>query len=264
MENRQLKQEITGNAKDVLIQFLSMPLWRSCDVFELFRSLKGPSEFRENKNNIKERFFYLEGTREDRVVLIAHADTCFDEQYGYKPNGHILIREGDIISGKDSAIGADDRAGCAILWLLRNTGHSLLITDGEERGLRGSYWLSRNHPDILDRLNSHQFMVQLDRKNGQDFTCYDVGTPEFKKYVQHQTGFLEPSIVANSDISELCKKIPGVNLSTGYYNPHTSTEYLVYSQWYHSLVTVTNWLSQKLPAFELSQEFIDNKLVSMI
>ena len=254
MDNKHLNEDITGDAQNVLFQFLSMPLWRSCEIFETFMSLGGQSQYSVNPMNLKEPFLYIEGTREDKVVLIAHADTYFDVEYGYKRTGHTLIREGDMISGKDSALGADDRSGCAILWLLRNSGHSLLITDGEEHGLMGSYWLCRNHPDILDRLNNHHFMVQLDLKNGQDFTCYRVGTPAFKRYIQDQTGFMEPIHSANSDISVLCKKIPGVNLSTGYYNPHTSSEYLVYSEWYHSLVTVTNWLSQKLPAFELSHE----------
>jgi hypothetical protein len=254
MENKQLIETISGNAQNVLFHFLSMPLWRSCEIFETFRSLGGQSQYSANPMNVKERFLYIEGTREDKVVLIAHADTCFDEAYGYRQAGHTLNMEDDIISGKDSAIGADDRAGCAILWLLRNSGHSMLITDGEEYGLKGSNWLCENHPDILGRLNNHNFMVQLDRRNGRDFTCYRVGTPEFKKFVQENTGFHEPDNVATSDISVLCKKIPGVNLSTGYYNPHTSTEYLVYSEWHHCLVTVTNWLSQKLPSFELSHE----------
>ncbi len=151
MENKQLNETITSNAQNALFQFLSMPLWWSCEIFEIFRSLGGQSQYSVNPRNLKERFLYIEGTRKDKVVLIAHADTYFDEAYGYGRTGHSLIWDDDIISGKDSAIGADDRTGCTILWQLRNSGHSLLITDGEENGLMGSYWLCRNHPGILER-----------------------------------------------------------------------------------------------------------------
>ena len=250
----QLHQEIHANAQAVLYHFLSMPLWRSCEIFEEFRALDGHSHYRENPENLKERFYYREGTRPDKVVLIAHADTFFDESYVARRIRHTLKTENGIISGTDSAIGADDRAGVAILWLLRNSGHSLLITDGEEQGLLGSGWLWGKHRDILERLNSHHFMVQLDRKNGHDFTCYRVGTPEFKQFIQESTGFSEPLNAGNSDISVLCGSIPGVNLSTGYYNPHTSEEYLVYSKWYHSLLTVARMLSADLPSFNLHHE----------
>ena len=42
----------------------------------------------------------------------------------------------------DEGIGADDRAGCAILWLLKDSGHSLLVTNGEEIGCNRLYRFS--------------------------------------------------------------------------------------------------------------------------
>jgi hypothetical protein len=53
-------------------------------------------------------------------------------------------------------IGADDRAGCAILWLLKDLGHSLLITDGEEKGGIGSKWLMNDteNADIAEEINT--------------------------------------------------------------------------------------------------------------
>ncbi len=54
-----------------------MPLWTSDPVFEKFRyHLK--TIFREDRNNPKQRFLYIEGIRKEKVVLVAHADTFRD------------------------------------------------------------------------------------------------------------------------------------------------------------------------------------------
>ena len=124
------------NPIEVLKTFLSIPLWHSEGVFEIFKKLE-PHIYKENPTSSLERFLYIEGTRPDKVVLVAHADTFFDERYGWPQVAHTLDeRDGAIYSINEGNIGlgADDRAGCAILWLLRNSGHSLLITDGEEDG----------------------------------------------------------------------------------------------------------------------------------
>lgn len=69
----------------------------------------------------EDSFVYVPGKREDRVVLIAHADTV------YNSGQEIIFEEGIYRSGTPyCGIGADDRAGCAILYLLKDFGHSLL------------------------------------------------------------------------------------------------------------------------------------------
>jgi hypothetical protein len=82
-----------------------------------------------------------------------------------------------------AGIGADDRAGCAMLYLLRKSGHSILITDGEEHGRQGSHYLVNHFPELCSELNNHRFMIQLDRRNARDFKCYDVGTANFTKFI---------------------------------------------------------------------------------
>lgn len=51
-------------------------------------------------------------------------------------------------------LGADDRAGCAIIWLLRNLGHGILITDDEEQGSLSVEEMARTNPELLEELNS--------------------------------------------------------------------------------------------------------------
>ncbi|MFH0957653.1 MAG: hypothetical protein V1897_03030 [Pseudomonadota bacterium] len=47
-----------------------------------------------------------------------------------------------------------------------------------------------DNKDIADEINrDHQFVIQLGRRNGRDFKCYDVGTDQFKGYVAERTGY---------------------------------------------------------------------------
>ncbi len=146
---------------------------------------------------------------------------------------------------EEFGLGADDRAGCAMLWLLKDLGHSLLVTNGEEKGQSGSSWLMDHNKDIADEINrDHQFVIQLDRRNGKDFKCYDVGTDEFRSYVAEKTGYTEPDRRATTDIVTLCREIAGVNLSVGYHNEHGNQEYLNIAEWENTLNVVKEWLSE--------------------
>ena len=239
------------NPIEVLKTFLSIPLWHSEGVFEIFKKLE-PHIYKENPTSSLERFLYIEGTRPDKVVLVAHGDTKFDERYNRTRVNHELKEQAGVIYSLNNGnvgLGADDRAGCAILWLLRNSGHSLLITDGEEEGCLGSSWLSNHHSEISKQLNAHQFMVQVDRKHARDFKCYDVGNPQFRKFIQAETGYTEPDRKSRTDIVELCKTVCGVNFSVGYYNEHGETERLVVEEWLYTLNMLTGFLGKELKRF---------------
>ncbi len=148
-------------------------------------------------------------------------------------------------------IGADDRAGCAIIWLLRGLGHGILITHGEEKGSLSVEEMARTTPELLAELNSrYQFMVQIDRKSRTDFKCYNVGTDEFRSYVAKMTGFQEPDRNSSTDIRHLAKNIYGVNLSCGYQNEHHAEELIVKDDWLYDLEVIEKWLSRPdLPRF---------------
>lgn len=242
----------------VLQEFLSYPIANSDAVFNRFRWLEINENrevvYRENLRNQKERFLYIEGNRSDKVVLVAHADTVWDESYIYRELQQTITMDGDVIRGTnpECGIGADDRAGCAILWLLRNSGHSILITDGEEHGRIGSTWLMNNHTDMADRLNNHQFMIQFDRRNARDFKCYTVGTDEFRAFIQKEIGYTEPDRNAFTDIVTLCRDICGVNFSIGYYNEHSTEECINVREWIHTYNKINLVLqSPNLQRFEL-------------
>ena len=238
----------SGEAETTLFDFLSMPLFDGGAVLERFRRLPG-AIFREDSVCSKERFVYVPGVRLDRVVLVAHADTVFDFDYDCRVIQNRLYRDGSRIHSRGLPIGADDRAGCALLWLLRGSGHSLLIVDGEEVGCVGSRWLMESNPDIASEINAHSFMVQFDRMHGTDFKTYDVGTEPFKRFISDATGYSDAGADSFTDICELCRGICGVNLSVGYYDPHTFHEYLDIDEWMHTLSAASCLIEGNLPQF---------------
>ena len=228
----------------VLREFLSLP-HRAEAVLDRFAGL--PHAVQE-KYREKEDFVYIPGTRENGVLLVAHADTVGEEDLAVE-----LAEDEGIIRNRRGILGADDRAGCAMLWLLRNTGHGLLVTDGEEYGSVGSRFLKKAFPDRFDEINSrYRFMIQIDRCGSADFKCYQVGTPEFRRYIVEKTHFSEPDRMRSTDIVHLCRDICGVNLSCGYYREHTAAEYLVKAEWRNTLELLRNWLSEDdIPKFPL-------------
>ncbi len=203
---------------------------------------------------------FVPGTRKDRVLLVAHVDTVwldhpslrigFDgKKYFSKDIPLLSKKKKGYYARRKLGIGADDRAGCAILWHLRNLGHSLLLVDGEEMGCFGSQYLML-HPEMAEMIQDHQFAVEFDRHGNNDLVYYTVGTWDFERYCPEQTGFKNAKGTL-TDICYLCKSMCGVNISVGYYNEHTGNEILVMDQWLRTANVAELWLSQgNLPKFD--------------
>lgn len=249
---------LTKSDLETLREFLEVPLESSDLIFQRFSTLPNTDVVLRGKP--PERFLYLRGKRKNKVLLVAHADTVWDKQFGRSldTKHELLLADGVIRSSSTKCgIGADDRAGCAILWLLKDLGHSLLITDGEELGGIGSNWLmnAKENKDIAEEINNkHQFLIQLDRRHGSDFKCYSVGTDEFREYIKRITGYSEPDRFSYTDIVTLCRDITGVNLSVGYDNEHSHQECLDVVDWHNTLELCRRWLSEpNLPQFRLSK-----------
>jgi hypothetical protein len=151
-------------------------------------------------------------------------------------------------------LGADDRVGVAMMWMMRNSGHSILITDGEESGGRGAKAAART---IADRLAQHQFAIEVDRMWDQEMVFYDVSTKEFEAYMQRISGFrIERG--SYTDIADVCRAagICGVNLAAGYWGQHTESEMFNYDAWLRTLKVVRGLCYERgeLPRFELRRE----------
>lgn len=233
--------------KTVLEKFLNFNLDSAENVLAEFARLDNARY--QGSTHPLESFVYIPGSREDRVLLVAHADTVFGNQGKHK----IIFEDGKYKSGEpDVGIGADDRAGCAILYLLKDMGHSLLITNGEELHCLGSYAIKAFYPELYAELNEHQYIIQFDRQRSHDYKVYNIPVSlEFKNFIEKNTGYSEPDKRSNTDITVLCSKICGVNLSIGYYREHKHDEYLVYDEWKHTLDIARKMLEGKQPKFPL-------------
>jgi hypothetical protein len=261
---------------EVLKKFLEMPLETTDDVFKEFLDLNIKGTVHEKGKGHFHEFLYIPGSRPDRVLLVAHADTYWSWQKvqgewvrftGESTSKDIDYQDLDHIVNRRGGLGADDRAGCAILWLLlreEGFGHSILIANGEEHGQRGSNWLFGSFPVLFQELNGHQFILQLDRHGCGSFVHYEKATKGFEDLVKVKTGF-KVETGTRSDISVLCDSVCGVNLCIGYHDEHcpgspnckaTSKEYLVVSEWAETLQVCRKWLHESdLPRFGRKMSF---------
>ncbi len=99
---------------------------------------------------------YVPGWRDDRALLVAHTDTVFSKPIKVQWSAHVAHSK-----RKSVGIGADDRAGCAALWLLRQSGHSLLLCPSEESGCLGSSYIAKHYDE---KLSGHTHALQFDRR----------------------------------------------------------------------------------------------------
>jgi hypothetical protein len=151
---------------------------------------------------------------------------------------------------REGGLGADDRAGIAVLWLLRNSGHSILVTDGEESGGIGAKAAAKFMPE---RIHEHQFAVEVDRQMDQEMVFYDVSTKEFEKWMEEKSGFVT-RMGSYTDIKDVCSAggICGVNLAAGYWGQHSASEMFCYDAWLRSFNFVRKLCNMEdLPKFEL-------------
>ncbi len=235
-----------------LLRFLSVPLSDSGDIFDAFAALPN-AVYCKGDSKLK-RFVYVPGTRSDRVVLIAHADTVWDDAYLDKPcktlftvdEEHQLIRSAQ----EGAGIGADDRAGCAMLWKLRFSGHSLLLLDGEEHGHFGALLLQKHYPALLRQLNRHRYMLQLDLW-GANYCMYHKipNSKAFCAYIESSLSLEALDRKNGTDISYLCTSACGANISVGYLKFHTPAEVLSITAWQNMFQSLQAFLEKPQPKF---------------
>ncbi|MBQ7154307.1 MAG: hypothetical protein IJR85_01990 [Synergistaceae bacterium] len=232
--------------KEALEKFLSYDMSTAEEVFEKFLTLPNS---RRCEHIDYTYCVYVPGSRKDRVLLVAHADTVFYVKGRHK----VIFEDGVYRSGdSDGGIGADDRAGCAILWQLRESGHSLLITNDEEIGCEGSHTIQERNPELFAELNNHSYILQFDRRNATDYKVYDIPvSEEFMKFIEDNTGYKEADKASSTDIRILCDKVCGANLSVGYYLEHTGQEHIVYDEWLNTLNVARKLLAPPQKRFPL-------------
>lgn len=239
------------NNHELLSEFLSTPLDCSDSLFDRFAAL--PNAMTATGPEPLQRYVYIPGNRKDRVVLVAHADTVWDKAYGKPFSGtpEISFENSVFLSANPACgIGADDRAGCAMLWALRDCGHSILLVDGEEHGKRGARFLRKANRKLFRELNRHCYMIELDWQGTNSCLFNQVdNTRKFKSYIEGVLGFADSKAKGGTDLQVLCKSVCGVNIGIGYRGCHTVKEHLIVSEWENTLEKLSAFLQQPQKRF---------------
>lgn len=162
-------------------------------------------------------FVYAEG--KIPVLLIAHMDTV------HKEICKDIVEENGKISSPQG-IGGDDRCGCfMIMNIVRELKCSVLFCEDEEIGGVGARKFVKS--DVFDDVDVN-YIIEFDRKGNNDAVFYNCDNKDFTSFVCDNTG-LKEAYGSFSDISVIAPAlcIAAVNMSCGYYNAHTTSEYVI-------------------------------------
>ncbi|MEG1585026.1 MAG: hypothetical protein RR361_08245, partial [Anaerovorax sp.] len=171
------------------------------------------------KPTSKTGFLYAAGTHP--VLLVAHMDTV------HRRLPSDIFYTADFTKAMaQEGIGGDDRCGVyIILKLIKQLKCHVLFCEDEEAGGIGASRFAKSGivPDV-------NYIVEFDRGNANDAVFYYCDNRDFTAFV---TGFnfLE-DWGSFSDISILAPAlgIAAVNISCGYYEAHTTSEFVILPQ----------------------------------
>ena len=172
-----------------------------------------------NQYNVIDEDGFLYAKGDVPVLLVAHMDTVHKEKCV-----KVDISESCHISSPQG-IGGDDRCGVFIIsQIVKELRCSVLLCEDEEIGGVGARKFS--HTKYINDLGVN-YMIEFDRKGNSDAVFYSCDNAKFEEFVIKATGF-EKAFGSFSDISVLMPiaKLSAVNLSSGYFNPHTVNEYV--------------------------------------
>lgn len=164
------------------------------------------------------------------VLLVAHLDTVHDQIPHF-----ILKSDCGTIWSSPFGVGGDDRAGVyMVLQTIKRFKCSVLFTTDEEIGGYGAKAFVHDLGAGKVRVDAN-YIIEYDRKGRDDAVFYNCGNDEFISFVE-SVGFKE-CYGSFSDISIIAPvlDLAAVNLSSGYYNPHSDDEYVVFPYVHESL-----------------------------
>lgn len=169
------------------------------------------------KQNVinEDGFLYAKGTHP--VLLVAHLDTVHK-----KPPRDIYVNLSQTRMLASEGIGGDDRCGVIIILdIIEKYKCSVVFCEDEEIGGVGATKFGD-----MDYNIDVNYAVEFDRKGNNDYVFYKDANGDFEEHIK-KFGFKEAN-GSFSDISSIAVdyKIEAVNISSGYYNPHTTNEYV--------------------------------------
>ena len=190
----------------------------------------------------KSNFILVKGVAP--VMLVAHLDTVHEQ-----PVKDICTSADGNIIMSPQGIGGDDRCGVFALVKIHQLSKIkpwLLFTCEEEVGGLGAkkFCLAHSQHQLPNDLDNLKFLIELDRKGSRDAVYYRCANTDFEEYITSK-GF-KTSQGSFSDISLIAPElsIAAVNLSCGYYHPHSRHEYINRSQLEHTIQKVVEIITE--------------------
>jgi hypothetical protein len=190
----------------------------------------------DNAGNV----YFTKGESETYPVVVAHLDQV---QKAHAKDFKAVITE-DIIFGYSPSekeyqgLGADDKNGLWIALKCLQTFDVIKVAFfvGEEIGCVGSSKCDMNF------FADARFVVEPDRRGGNDLiteiSCMDIASEAFLNSFDYASFGYKKTSGMMTDVLELTERGIGVaciNMSCGYYNPHTDEEFTVISDLLNAL-----------------------------
>lgn len=158
-------------------------------------------------------------------VFCCHLDTVHEDA----PEPELLGND-VLTSFNGHGVGGDDKCGIvACIELLEKVPCKCIFFRDEETGCRGAKEYDAKS------LANELFCIEIDRRNGSDLITSAYGTKmcsdEFIARIKESLPHCKEAVGAYTDISKLGDaNLNMLNISAGYYNPHSSNEYVILSE----------------------------------
>lgn len=190
----------------------------------------------DNSGNV----YFKKGESDTYPVVVAHLDQV---QKAHAKDFKAVITE-DIIFGYSPSekeyqgLGADDKNGLWIALKCLETFDVIKVAFfvGEEIGCVGSSKCDMNF------FADARFVIEPDRRGGNDLitsiSCMDIASEAFLNAFDYESFGYKKTSGLMTDVLELTERGVGVaciNMSCGYYNPHTDEEFTVISDLLNAL-----------------------------
>lgn len=194
------------------------------------------------KEIIKTRVYNFTSWEEDK----RNADKILDEMY------KITFDEktGRISSSEERVLGGDDKCGIALAlataFALPNQPMKILFTTGEESGCKGIDEFVKERASWFDDV---KYSITIDRRGADNLLRWSAGRENCSKVFAaqlalHGTLANIPVKIENGFLADVCviRQYVGetANISAGYYNPHTTGEYIMF----YEMCDILEWLKR--------------------
>ena len=234
---------ITKKNKTILPEFVELCKLTQAEL----KDILAEKLVKAGYDNVVNENGYLYAKGEIPVLLTAHMDTVHNKRI---KNFIETEKNGEHHLASPEGIGGDDRCGIyMILDIIKENKCSVLFCEDEEKGGIGSrrFTVSKH----IEDLKKLKYMIELDRAHSKDAVFYQCDNKEFTKFICDNTGYKE-SFGSFSDISTLAPvaEVAAVNLSCGYYNAHTSNEYVIIEEMLDTIDVVKNLLKVECDQFK--------------